>query len=309
MASVYTPLSQFQYQMIMLPFLLALSLLRNLKYLAFTSILGDIAVSLGALFVIVYGAVKHGMSSPFDLPAARLDTFPAFFSSTVFLFAVHVVALPISQQMKNSEEFGRAAKFSYLFISIVNALFGAAGYMLYGDNTQGLVLDNLDSGVWSNMVKVLLCVDLFFTIPIVTSAPRELLEMALLGLDSTLIPTHDLSKVENVGLDQEELQQSKIIHDPWLEWKRGGIRWLVVFLFYAIAIGVPDLNDLVDLVGGLVSPVMGFILPATFYIIVSRREISTLSLVLHGLIVVFGVVSLVLATYLKIHSMTNKKQS
>jgi hypothetical protein len=66
-------------QWTLLPLIIALALLRNLKYLAFTSILGDVAVALCAAFVLVFGAQHHAIDT--RLPAANFDKFPAFFAS------------------------------------------------------------------------------------------------------------------------------------------------------------------------------------------------------------------------------------
>ena len=67
---------------------------------------------------------------------------------------------------------------TYVGVVLINAVFGALGYWVYGDDVKGLVLDNIH-GVVSKLVNVLLAIDLLFTIPIVLSAPRRLLERAL----------------------------------------------------------------------------------------------------------------------------------
>ncbi len=53
-----------------------------------------------------------------------------------------------------------------------------------------------------------------------------------------------------------------------------GIRFLIVALIYGLAMLVPDLGDLVNLVGGVASPLMGFILPPLFYIALQRAPAS-----------------------------------
>jgi hypothetical protein len=53
-----------------------------------------------------------------------------------------------------------------------------------------------------------------------------------------------------------------------------GIRFLIVALIYALSMLVPDLGDLVNLVGGVASPLMGFILPPLFYIALQRSSPS-----------------------------------
>jgi amino acid permease len=170
--------SQRHVQWTLLPLILFLALLKSLRYLAFTSILGDIAVAACALFVIIYGAQNYSLNP--SLPAADIQHFPSFFASTVFLFAVHVVALPISQKMQSPEEFSRASGISFAVLTSLNALFAAFAYMLYGPDTKTLILDNITGSSLGDAVKVLLCVDLIFTLPIIMTAPRELMESLLL---------------------------------------------------------------------------------------------------------------------------------
>jgi amino acid permease len=116
-----------------------------------------------------------------------------------------------------------------------------------------------------------------------------------------------------------------------------GIRFLIVALIYALSMLVPDLGDLVNLVGGVASPLMGFILPPLFYIALQRSSASaalplptspsssfspaayvgidraasesasasasafgTWSLIGHAAIVVFGVVAMCVSTYMTV---------
>ena len=51
----------------------------------------------------------------------------------------------------------------------------------YREDTQDLVLANLDNGPYLSALKLLLCVDLIFTFPIVFSSGRQILENALIG--------------------------------------------------------------------------------------------------------------------------------
>lgn len=71
------------------PIFWLLSLLRTYRFLAFTSILGDIAVTAGIISVVVYGATQHTFK--FDLPQFEVNSFPKFIGSTSFLFAIHIV--------------------------------------------------------------------------------------------------------------------------------------------------------------------------------------------------------------------------
>jgi amino acid permease len=81
-----------------------------------------------------------------------------------------------------------------------------------------------------------------------------------------------------------------------------GIRVFIVIIIYALAMLVPALGDLVNIVGGVCSPLMGFILPPIFYMSLMKDSISRSSLIAHWAIVVFGIVAMITSLYMTIDS-------
>ena len=82
---------------------------------------------------------------------------------------------------------------SYVFITFFNAIFGAVGFLLFasaecrtdavGSHDSSLsmgpcdnILSNISSGSLLDAVKILVCIDLLFTMPIVLAASRVLVE-------------------------------------------------------------------------------------------------------------------------------------
>jgi hypothetical protein len=53
--------------------------------------------------------------------------------------------------------------------------------MIFRENTKGMILDNITGRVVSKLVKVMLSIDLLFTVPIVLSAPRRLIERLVIS--------------------------------------------------------------------------------------------------------------------------------
>lgn len=268
-------MTQQQFMLLSAIPLLFLSLFRSLKFLAFTSLLGDIAVTAGLFSVIIYGFVKHTPHSPFnELPAIQVDTLPKFFGSAVFLFTIHAVIIPISQSMREPTKFQQVANVSFGVIILLNALFGFFGYIIYGDDVKGLAIDNV-TGPFGDGVKILLCLDLFFTVPIVMTAPRDLLDQAILP------------------------------HVPraWKTFGENSIRLGCVCVFTGLALLIPDINDLASLVGAFVSPIMGFILPPMFHLALNRHEPGQMWRVAHISIIVFGVFSCAYCTYIQVYDM------
>ena len=125
------------------PIFWGLSMLRTYRFLAFTSILGDIAVTAGIISVVVYGATQHSfkvglvgrggelrepgghpptwtdtpslrvcpmlrLSLPqFDVPQFEPTSFPKFIGSTSFLFAIHIVVCTLAAARRPPHVAGR----------------------------------------------------------------------------------------------------------------------------------------------------------------------------------------------------------
>jgi len=256
--------------------LIALSWLRSFKLLVHTSLFGDVAVTAGIIAVLVYGFDINGLPNPGDLKAFKPDTFSEFFGPAVFLFAIHVVVLPISQSMKEPTEFPKVVNWSFIVILIINGIFGFFGYLLYGEQVKGLVIDNVN-GPLGDVVKVMLCFDLFFTVPILLTAPREIIEGKIMSYWGN---EHKVAK-ENV------------------------IRSCIVLVFLLLALAIPNINDLATLVGCVVSPVMAFILPPLLHMHYNRDSMPGYSIILHWAIVVFGAFAGVYTTYYQAKSMVD----
>eukprot|EP00911_Craspedida_sp_UC1_P000817 UC1_evm1s627 len=169
------------------PVMLALALVRSYKYLAFTSVLGDVAVTCGIAAAVAFGFQHHTIST--DLPAFRLEGVPQAASTLAFLFLIHAIVLPMAQSLKGDmlepKTFERVAWFSHTFITLLNLAFGMLCYMLFQGNIQPNVIANLDDGTILQIVRVLLCVDLLFTVPMVLAFGREILENSLFAMSYT----------------------------------------------------------------------------------------------------------------------------
>ena len=63
-------------------------------------------------------------------------------------------------------------------------------------STQDLVLQNLDNGPYLSALKILLCIDLLFTFPVVFSSGRQILENSILGeTNNNLLDTNGVVEI------------------------------------------------------------------------------------------------------------------
>jgi len=172
----------WMYLLVLFPICTPLVLLRTFRILAFTSILGDVAVTAGVTATLVYGATKHRLKT--DLPAFRAQGIAPALATVSFLLLSHIVALPMAQSLDKDMEFPKRFHkviwSSLTIITILNLLFAAFSYMLFGEDTKDNIIGNLSTGGMLQAVRVLLCIDLLFTIPMLLTPGREVIEEALL---------------------------------------------------------------------------------------------------------------------------------
>jgi solute carrier family 36 (proton-coupled amino acid transporter) len=250
---------------LLLPFLLLLSLISNYRYLVTTSTIGAIAVYVGLILVVLDGwlmsssAHEISLSQPFIQPSS----FNQYISRTCFLFAIHIVIIPIAQDMRPSSysAFRRVLFRSYSVISISNALFGCVVYLLYSPLTCPLstslyshgpcpnILDSLSGGLFISTVKSLICLDLLFSIPLILSSARELLITSLLSL---------LSAQSSLTITPSTVSLI--------------VRLFLPFFLLLISTTIPDFGLVIDLVGGVCNSLMGFVLPPIFLLTFHHRD-------------------------------------
>jgi hypothetical protein len=84
--------------------LVLLSWLRDMRKLAFTSTLGDIAILCGGLVVFV-AAVSEPRN---EVPAAIFSTLPLAFGTIAFLFCTQFLSLPVEVSLRATDSFTRS---------------------------------------------------------------------------------------------------------------------------------------------------------------------------------------------------------
>ena len=81
--------------------------------------------------------------------------------------------------MKHPENFDRVVSLTFLGCAVISALFGVAGYFFFGNATEQIVILNIKGSFFVSSVKLLLCIDLLFTYPVVMRPSIEILEQSL----------------------------------------------------------------------------------------------------------------------------------
>lgn len=221
----------------MLPFQLGLNSIKTLTLLAPISIFADV-VDLGAMAVVLGEDLAIFLAHP---PPLR-----AFAGPSVLLYGVGVavyafegigMVLPLEAEAAEKAKFGRTLGLSMFFIALMYGLFGVLGYLAFGDETRDIITTNLGTGVITVLVQLGLCINLFFTLPVMMNPVYEVVERWFCGKR----------------------------YCAWL-------RWLLVAAVSMAAMLVPNFADFLSLVGSSVCVVLGFVLPAAFHLKVFGME-------------------------------------
>ena len=175
-----TTISQTTFILLVLPFAIALSSVRDMKKFAFASLLGDVSVVLGMVVVLVYGLMYHWETIGTGCVAlGSIETIPLAFGTVGYLFLVHFLSLPIESSMEHPERFEQVARMTFLACAVLSGSFGILGYLLFGPDTNQIVLLNVQGSFFIAAVKLLLCVDLLLTYPVVMRPSIVIVEQSV----------------------------------------------------------------------------------------------------------------------------------
>lgn len=180
----------------------------------------------------------------------------------VYAFEGIGMVLPLESETADKKNFGKVLGLSMGFISLMYGSFGALGYFAFGQETRDIITINFGKGLISGLVQMGLCINLFFTFPLMMNPVHEVFERRFWGGRFCL----------------------------WL-------RWVVVLAVCLVALLVPNFADFLSLVGSSVCIVLGFVLPALFHLIVFKEDMDWKGVSLDVGIVVVGAAFAVTGTY------------
>lgn len=213
-----------------------LSLLRTYDVLARIASVGVLCV-VAALGVIFFFGPYYSWS---DHPAfSELDAFtfsqlPSIIGVSAFLLAIHAAVISFAEETSNDNEIRSALRWGCICVVITNVILAFVGYLLWGSEVKGYIFCNVESSRLITAMKGLLVVELLCSLPLALRPNTEIVEKAL--------------KIEEGGTFK-------------LEIKRNTVRIAVVLLSYALTIGVPVFQDLLELVGGVCGSAVAFVIP------------------------------------------------
>ncbi|XP_004509454.1 amino acid transporter AVT3C-like [Cicer arietinum] len=244
------------------PFQLGLNAIPSLTHLAPLSIFADV-VDMGAMGVVMIEDIFVFLENRPPLKTfGGLSVFLYGLGVAVYAFEGIGMVLPLESEAKDKDKFGGVLGLGMVIISLLYGAFAALGYFAFGEETQGIITTNFGQGMLSALVQLGLCVNLFFTFPLMMNPVYEVVERRLCDSKYCL----------------------------WL-------RWLLVLLVCLVALLVPNFADFLSLVGSSICVILSFVFPALFHFLVFKDELGWKCLVFDGAIVLFGIVIAVTGTW------------
>ncbi|XP_060519999.1 proton-coupled amino acid transporter-like protein CG1139 isoform X2 [Cylas formicarius] len=267
------------YMAAMLPLLLLINMIRNLKYLSPLSMVANILVAtcISITFYYVFSDLPSFDSRP---AAEHITKLPVFFGTAIFALEGIGVVMPLENNMKNPHHFigcPGVLNIGMFFVVCLYAATGFFGFLKYGDATEGSITLNLPQDqVLAQSVKLMIAVAIFFTYALQFFVPMDIIWKALKN---------------NFSASKQNLANYSI-------------RISLVFLTVVVAIVVPDLGGFISLVGAVCLSMLGLIFPAIIDLVTFYEDPGLGSfnwrLYKNLALVLFGLVGFLTGTYVSI---------
>lgn len=137
----------------------AISWLRDMHQLRFTSMFGIIALLLSLLATSVEASGTRNPTPADRLPLFEASSFGVFLGNTAFLYLISTAILPIYQSMQQPQHFESAFVYSVVAVTVVNVVFALYAWSRFGHCTDGTdeciqdsVIRNLSNSNFSSKV-------------------------------------------------------------------------------------------------------------------------------------------------------------
>ncbi|XP_028409351.1 proton-coupled amino acid transporter 1-like [Dendronephthya gigantea] len=266
--------------LILSPILICFMMIKNLSTLSWLSAGANCLMAFAIVSIFVY-LIPH-TGSPSKLPNfVGWSVFPLFFGVAVFAFEAIPVVLPLENDMKEPKHFPDVVKIGMTVVMVIYISMGTFGYLTCVDDCEGSITLNLPGTVFFSIVKLAVAVSVFFSFFIQAYVPIKIIEPPLFEL----IP-----------------EKRHLIIDT-------AIRIIIVLITCGLAAAIPQLHNVISLVGALSMSSLGFVFPVAIHSITFYNDLSWLVHAKNIFIFLFGILGSLAGTYTAVYNIIKTVQS
>eukprot|EP00095_Tigriopus_kingsejongensis_P012186 maker-scaffold521_size146803-snap-gene-0.10 protein:Tk12186 transcript:maker-scaffold521_size146803-snap-gene-0.10-mRNA-1 annotation:"proton-coupled amino acid transporter 4" len=265
-----------------LPFMIAICMIKNLRYLSPFSVVANIFqfVGLGIIFYYIFREpLPHSASLPWVANVSRL---PLFFGTAIFAIEGISVVLPIENQMKYPKEmlgWNGVLNTSMSMVGLLYVAMGFYGYLKYGEEIESSITLNLPpADILAQICLLLFSLSIFFSY-----ALQFYVLMEILG-PNVIRPR---------------------VSDRWYNLSEYGTRIVINIITFALAATVPWLDLVVSLLGAVKMSTLAIMAPALIDTAShwhGGRGFKNWRVVKNGIIFLIGFFGCIMGTYVSVLS-------
>ncbi|XP_034950447.1 proton-coupled amino acid transporter-like protein pathetic [Chelonus insularis] len=225
------------YILALIPAVILLAQVRNLKHLIPFSTLANVCMMLGLILTLYY--VFNNFEPTKDIKyIAEVGNLPKFFATVIFAIEGIGVVMPVENSMEKPNHFLGCPGVLNITMSIVVFLYtlvGIFGYLKYGDSTESIITLNLATeDILGQSVKVIIALAILFTYGLQYFVPLDIM--------STLVRARLSHRFSGVG--------------------ETVFRVFMALLTIAVGLAIPKLEPFISLVGAVFFSILGISIPA-----------------------------------------------
>lgn len=237
--------------LIILPVVVGINWIRNIKYLSYMSALSNV-LQVAGISVVLYNLFSKPIQDIHRLPMMG-DKIPQYFVTTLFIFEGSSVSMSLYKAIRKPRQF--RMPLGVLNVGAIIIMFfysgvGFLGYLQYGDKTEGTITGSLPSTPLYDAVQLSYAIVVLGTYPVLLYVPIQVLwGIIKKKIGPRLSGTHD-----------RKLQGGFKLLVAELAFRAG-----LVLITYILAEVIPKLDLIIALVGAVTSSSIAVMIPSILH--------------------------------------------
>lgn len=266
-------LSKTYILLLFVPLLVPLSWIRQLSRFAWAVLVADGLIVLGLSIILVRNfqrLAEHGVAP--GITQFQPKTYWMFLGTALYALEGTTFVLPIQLSMRDKSSFSKVATWSTVLVGSLYMVFGAVGFVAYGNEIQTVITLNLKADRPRDPIGILVqigyVIAIFFSYPFVLFPAVHIAESIIFKTKSKLVT-----------------------------WLKNGLRTLfVMFTALCAIISATAFDNFVGLVGGIACVPLALVYPPLFHLAICKNRLTWKEKAIDWAILSFGVFGAAAAT-------------